>query len=160
MTTRELDQDEVLEKSAVELAYKLLKEKREPVHYKDLFAEIADIKQLKKEQLDDRRTKLFTDLNIGGSFVHLGANHWGLKAWYPVDQSEEDLSRTIQASSKSPDDQGSEHQDDDLEDLKDELDELASEDDADNSDKEELDGFGNDGQPEEKQDKEDKEDDQ
>ncbi|QQK78009.1 DNA-directed RNA polymerase subunit delta [Salicibibacter cibarius] len=153
MTIRELDQDEVLERSAVELAYELLKEKREPVHYKDLFAEIAEIKQIKKEQMDERRTKLFTDLNIGGSFVHLGANHWGLKAWYPVDQTEEDLSRTVQPSSKSSDDQGSEHQDNDLEDLEDELDELANEDDADKSDEEELDGFGNDDHPEDEEEK-------
>ncbi|AXF56405.1 DNA-directed RNA polymerase subunit delta [Salicibibacter kimchii] len=154
MTIRELDHDEILESSAVEIAYKLLKEKREPVHYKDLFAEIAELKQINEEQMDDRRTKLFTDLNIGGSFVHLGANHWGLKAWYPVDQTEEDLSRTIQAPSKADEDQGSENKDDDLEDLEDELDELANEDDADNTDEQELDGFGNDGNPKEETDQE------
>lgn len=153
MTIRELDRDEVLEMSAVELAYKVLKEKREPVHYNDLFAEIAEVKQIKKEQMDDRRTKLFTDLNIGGSFVHLGANHWGLKAWYPVDQSEEDLSRTIQASSKGDEEQGSEQQDDNLEDLEDELDEIANEDDADNTDEVEYDGFGDGGDKEEEEDK-------
>jgi len=144
VTISELKREHVEEMSAVELAYRVLKDKGEPVHYKDLFSEIARVKEIETDQLDDRRAKLFTDLNIGGNFVHLGANHWGLKAWYPVDQSEEDLSRTIKEAPKSHDDENAEGTDDDLEDLEDELDALANEDDAESKEDNEFDGFDSD----------------
>ncbi|SDI47486.1 DNA-directed RNA polymerase subunit delta [Natribacillus halophilus] len=145
MTMSELKREQVEEMSAVELAYRVLKEKGEPVHYKDLFSKIAQVKEIETDQLDDRRAKLFTDLNIGGSFVHLGANHWGLKAWYPVDQSEEDLSRTIQAPTQNTESEdNTEGTDDDLEDIEDELDALANEDDAESNENNEFDGFDSD----------------
>nr|WP_246407409.1 DNA-directed RNA polymerase subunit delta [Geomicrobium halophilum] len=140
-----------METSTVELAYLVLKEKREPILYKDLFTEIVNTKEIDEDEMDERRTKLYTSLNTDGRFVHLGANHWGLKAWYSVDKSEDDLGNTFQPTPRGNDDQESENMEDDLEDLEDELDELANEEDEDTEEKDDFEGFGQDdeGQDEE-----------
>nr|WP_275899603.1 DNA-directed RNA polymerase subunit delta [Bacillus piscicola] len=134
--------------SAVEIAFILLEEEKNPYDYQELFARIADMKDLSPDEKKNRMTKLFTTMNLDGRFVHLGENHWGLREWYPLDQSDEELSTTVKApkrskSAESVDDDFEEELDDGFEDLEDELDELSHKEDADELESEnDLEGFG------------------
>ncbi|MBX6395779.1 MAG: DNA-directed RNA polymerase subunit delta [Alicyclobacillaceae bacterium] len=75
------------EMSFVDLAYELLRQGGSPVHYKDLLAEVAQLKGLSDEELEEIIARLYTDMNVDGRFLHLGGNVWGLKRWYPTDKT-------------------------------------------------------------------------
>ncbi|SFE62006.1 DNA-directed RNA polymerase subunit delta [Alteribacillus iranensis] len=147
----DFDQEQIEEMSAVELAYVLLEEESEPYDYQKLFARIAELKDMTPEEKKNRMTRLFTSLNLDGRFVHLGENHWGLRERFPLDQSDEDLSMTVQAPKRPKemdDDEFEEDAVDGLEDIEDELDELSHEEDADDLEKgDNLEGFGTPGTP-------------
>ncbi len=142
------NEEQIEEMSAVELAHILLGDEEKPYDYQELIKKISDLKSLSPEEKKNRRTKLFTAMNLDGRFVHLGENHWGLREWYPLDQSDEDLSTTVKAPKKPKADDYDEFEDDfdeDLEDIEDELDELSQEEDADDYERDdEFEGFGSD----------------
>ncbi|SDH88368.1 DNA-directed RNA polymerase subunit delta [Alteribacillus persepolensis] len=146
MSIADYNEEQIEEMSAIELAFILLGDEKNPYNYQELIKKIVDLKNLNPEEEKNRRTRLYTAMNLDGRFVHLGENHWGLREWYPLDQSDEDLSHTVQAPKKSKADEFDDFDDDfdnDLEDIEDELDELSQEEDADEYDKsDELEGFG------------------
>lgn len=146
MSISDYNEEQIEEMSAVELAFILLGDEKDPYDYQKLINKIADLKSLSPEEKKNRRTKLFTAMNLDGRFVHLGENHWGLREWYPLDQSDEDLSTTVKAPKKPKEDDFDDFDDDfdeDLENLEDELDELSQEEDADDHERDEnLEGFG------------------
>ncbi|MDI3327793.1 MAG: DNA-directed RNA polymerase subunit delta [Alicyclobacillaceae bacterium] len=79
---------EVLEEiSFVDLAYEVLRQGGTPVHYRDLLADVAQLKGLSDEELEEIVARLYTDINVDGRFLHLGGNVWGLKRWYPTDKT-------------------------------------------------------------------------
>lgn len=141
MKLSDFSQEQIEEMSALELALILLEEKRDAYDFHELYARIAELKEYDESELKNRRTKLFTAMNLDGRFVHLGENHWGLREWYPLDQTNEDLSTTITASDIKEDDEEldeldeelleGEEKDLDYDEVEDELDELSHEDDDD-----------------------------
>ncbi|WP_185819983.1 DNA-directed RNA polymerase subunit delta [Salibacterium salarium] len=141
MSISDYNEEEVEEMSAIELAHILLDDENQPYDYSNLIARISELKGLGPNETENRRTKLFTAINLDGRFVHLGENHWGLRNWYPLDQSDEDLSTTVKAPAKKQnqeddiDDFGDEDFDDDFEDIEDELDELSHEENAEDEEK-------------------------
>ncbi len=72
-----ISKEELQELSMIELAYELLKEERQPFKYFDLVNRIAELKGMTKEQINERISFLYTDLNIDGRFLALGENRWG-----------------------------------------------------------------------------------
>lgn len=84
--------DEIKEMSMIEIAFKLLKEAKKPIEFKEMFAQISKAKELTKEQQLERIANLYTDLNVDGRFINVGENQWGLKKWYPIERIEEELS--------------------------------------------------------------------
>ncbi|MFB4163341.1 DNA-directed RNA polymerase subunit delta [Alteribacillus sp. JSM 102045] len=158
MSISDYNEEQIEEMSAVELAHILLGDEKNPYDYQKLINRIADLKNLSPEEKKNRRIKLFTAMNLDGRFVHLGENHWGLREWYTLDQSDEDLSSTVKAPKKSKADDFDEFEDDfedeDLEDIEDELDELSQEEDADDYERDdEFEGFGSDEETTEEDDK-------
>ncbi|WP_375535862.1 DNA-directed RNA polymerase subunit delta [Alteribacillus sp. HJP-4] len=138
MSISDFKQEQIEEMSAVELALILLGDEKKPYDYQQLIERITKMKKFTKAERDSRTTKLFTAMNLDGRFVHLGQNHWGLREWYPLDQSDDDLSTTVKKPKKRKkayddydEDFAEEDFDDDLEDVEDELDELSQEEDAD-----------------------------
>ncbi|MFC5627621.1 DNA-directed RNA polymerase subunit delta [Aliibacillus thermotolerans] len=144
MKLSDFTQEQIEEMSALELALILLNEKKDAYDFHDLMNRIAELKELKGEELKNRRTKLFTAMNLDGRFVHLGENHWGLREWYPLDQTNEDLSTTItaddlkDAEEEIVDELGDdlledEEKDMELDEVEDDFDELSHDEDTDNS---------------------------
>ncbi|MDQ0297798.1 DNA-directed RNA polymerase subunit delta [Salibacterium salarium] len=151
MSISDYNEEQIEEMSAIELAHILLEDESKPYDYSSLIDRISDLKGLDQNEKRNRRTKLFTAINLDGRFVHLGENHWGLRNWYPLDQTDEDLSTTVKAPAKKQnqddglDDFGDEDFDDDFEDIEDELDELSHEENAEDEEKTKpLGGFDSD----------------
>ena len=133
------------EKSMIDIAYEILSEQVDsPKEYHSLLQEVSEIRGMTEEQIKERVGHLYTDMTLDGRFVNLGANQWGLRSWYPVDQTQEELSQTNKPLKKKGDDDEDDFLDeedefDEFEDLEDELDELANEEDDDLYDDEDKD---------------------
>jgi len=73
----------------IELANIVLAEEKKEFNFLDLFQKVAEHKGFTQQQQDDLLARFYTDLNVDGRFTTLGSNIWGLKRWYPVDQTSE-----------------------------------------------------------------------
>lgn len=82
-------QDEINQLPLVELAWEILKSKKEPFYFRDLMSEIQVLRGLSEEEVMDVIARLYTEINIDGRFICIGQNVWGLKRWYPVDKTAE-----------------------------------------------------------------------
>lgn len=82
-------QDEINQLPLVELAWEILKSKKEPFYFRDLMNEIQALRSMTEEEVMDVIARLYTEINIDGRFICIGQNVWGLKRWYPVDKTAE-----------------------------------------------------------------------
>ena len=119
VSLEQLNKEELKEMSMIEASVEILKEKKQPVSFIDLFNEVCDILGLSEEEKDEVISQFYTDLNIDGRFMNIGGNTWGLKAWYPIEQIEDDIVPTVRVKKKK----GKALLDDDLDDYDDIIDE-------------------------------------
>ncbi|WP_308637274.1 DNA-directed RNA polymerase subunit delta [Paenibacillus silvisoli] len=84
-----IDPEVVKEMPMVDLAFELLKAANTPFYYRDLMMEIAKVRGLSQEQINDVIAQVYTEINIDGRFACVGSNMWGLKRWYPVERNED-----------------------------------------------------------------------
>lgn len=87
--TLKLDPERVKEMPMVDLAFEVLKTANTPYYYRDLMMEIAKIRGLSQEGINQFIAQVYTEINIDGRFACVGSNMWGLKRWYPVERSED-----------------------------------------------------------------------
>lgn len=83
----QLTDEELREISMVDLVHKILQSKGEPMLYRDLLQEVARLKGFSEEEMMHYIAQLFTEINIDGRFVCVGRSLWGLKSWYPTEQT-------------------------------------------------------------------------
>jgi len=98
MNLKELSKDEIVKISLVDLAYLYLNEENKEFNFLDMFNQVAKIKGMSESAKEDKLAQFYTDLNIDGRFTALGSNNWGLKRWYPMNQTSE---KKIMESKKS-----------------------------------------------------------
>lgn len=94
-----LDPEKIREMPMVDLAFEVLKAANTSFYYRDLMNEIAKLRNLSEEQVNEVIAQLYTEINIDGRFACVGNNVWGLKRWYPV---ERDSDGTVAAGAKRP----------------------------------------------------------
>lgn len=82
------DENKIKEQSMVDVGYEILKQSKSNYPFNELIKEIGKAKGLSEEEIMDNIAQLFTEINIDGRFIHVGQNEWGLKSWYPVDQTD------------------------------------------------------------------------
>ncbi|MGS2777375.1 DNA-directed RNA polymerase subunit delta [Robertmurraya sp. GLU-23] len=100
MSLKQVTQEELQEMSLIEIAFELLKEKKQPVSFKELMDEITELRGLTEDEVRARIAQFYTDLNIDGRFMTIGENRWGLRVWYPVDQTEEEHVTAVKPKKK------------------------------------------------------------
>jgi DNA-directed RNA polymerase subunit delta len=149
--------EKIRETAMVDLAYEYLKSTGEPQLYRIIMDVIANQKGFTKQEIEQYIAQLYTEINIDGRFVCVGRSLWGLKHWYPIEQSTDSA---IVANVK--DDYDHDLDDEDLfgsddDDFTDEIDDLESSNDFDDEDQEEDDvnGFENDEEDEDEEEDED-----
>ena len=96
MELKKLDGINKNELSMVEVAHAILEAKNEVLDFNQLLVEIQEYMELSDEALESRMARFYTDLNIDGSFISLGDNRWGLRAWYPIDSSDEEIATSME----------------------------------------------------------------
>lgn len=82
-------QEELKTKSKLELTRIILEDAEKALGFHELFEKIAEIKDFTEKEKEEIIAQYYTELNVNGRFITLGANVWGLKKWYPVDQIDE-----------------------------------------------------------------------
>lgn len=107
--TLKIDPERIKEMPMVDLAFELLKAVNTPFYFRDLMTEIAKIRSLSQEEINQVIAQVYTEINIDGRFACVGSNMWGLKRWYPVERSEDPV-----GSAKRPRIINDEDDDDDL----------------------------------------------
>ena len=96
MELKKLDGINKNELSKVEVAHAILEAKNEVLDFNLLLVEIQEYMELSDEALESRMARFYTDLNIDGSFISLGDNRWGLRAWYPIDSIDEEIATSME----------------------------------------------------------------
>lgn len=91
----ELDGINKNELSMIEVAHEILETTGEVLDFDDLLLRVQEYLGLSKKDLDSKMTRFYTNLNVDGSFISLGDNRWGLRAWYPIDSIDEEILSTI-----------------------------------------------------------------
>ncbi|MFC4778981.1 DNA-directed RNA polymerase subunit delta [Paenibacillus sp. GCM10023252] len=89
--TLKLDPERIKEMPMVDLAFEVLKAANTPYYYRDLMMEIAKIRGLSADQVNEVIAQVYTEINIDGRFACVGSNTWGLKRWYPVEKTEDPI---------------------------------------------------------------------
>lgn len=84
-----IDPEKVQEIPMVDLAFMILKTANTPYYYRDLMNEVAKLRGMTEEQINEAIAQLYTEINIDGRFACVGTNLWGLKRWYPIERSED-----------------------------------------------------------------------
>ncbi|EOS53377.1 MULTISPECIES: DNA-directed RNA polymerase subunit delta [Paenibacillus] len=84
-----IDPEKVQEIPMVDLAFMILKAANTPYYYRDLMNEVAKLRGMNEEQINEAIAQLYTEINIDGRFACVGTNLWGLKRWYPIERSED-----------------------------------------------------------------------
>lgn len=135
LSLKQFSKEQLQEMSLIEMAYELLNSQKQPASFKEIMDEITATLGLTEEEVRAKIAQFYTDLNIDGRFLSLGENRWGLRVWYPVDQSEEEVITPTKPKKKKKAkkvlDEDLEFEEDDDEDDIDYDDILADEDDDD-----------------------------
>lgn len=83
------NRDNLQEYSMIELAMIVLEKTNKALNYRDIFDQVADLKGYSESERQTYLSLFYTDLNLDGRFLTLGAGEWGLKSWYSVEQIDE-----------------------------------------------------------------------
>ena len=83
------NRDNLQEYSMIELAMIVLEKTNKALNYREIFDQVSDLKGFTEKEKQTNLALFYTDLNLDGRFLTLGAGEWGLKKWYSVDQIDE-----------------------------------------------------------------------
>ncbi|WP_042143921.1 DNA-directed RNA polymerase subunit delta [Paucisalibacillus sp. EB02] len=138
MSLDNLSREEIERMSMLELAKEVLLAETKAMDFRDIFNKVAELKGYTEQQKADLLAQFYTDLNVDGRFITLGANMWGLKRWYPFEQMDEDIHNEPKKKKKKSKKKIEDDDDLDLED--DDLDlDLDDDDDLDDEDFDDID---------------------
>ncbi len=115
--------EELKEISLIEIAYHILKDNKKPTPFTELVEQVSKMRDLSPEEKKQRVAQFYTDINIDGRFVCVGDNQWGLKVWYPVESSDEELATTIKPKKRKKAKAQLDDDEEDFEDFEEDLDE-------------------------------------
>ncbi len=73
----------------IEVAHAILSQHGDVMGFADLANAVQSYLGDSDEEIRDRLSQFYTDLNVDGSFISLGDNLWGLRTWYPFESIDE-----------------------------------------------------------------------
>ncbi|WP_040227593.1 DNA-directed RNA polymerase subunit delta [Bhargavaea cecembensis] len=100
MNLHELTKEQLNEEAFIDLAYALFEERREPLPFDALLAQLQKLLGLSEAEMKERLLRFYTDLNIDGRFLALGDGRWALREWYPVDKIAEETAPVVKTRKK------------------------------------------------------------
>ena len=94
MELKQFDGQKKSELSLIEVAHAILSQHGDAMAFADLTNAVQSYLGKSDEEIRERLSQFYTDLNIDGSFISLGDNMWGLRAWYPFESIDEAVIHT------------------------------------------------------------------
>jgi len=70
--------------SAIDLAYRVLKERKTDIYFRDLLTEVLTAKQVPSYLMKPAMAELHTQINMDSRFIFKGKGYWGLTEWAPL----------------------------------------------------------------------------
>lgn len=70
--------------SGTDLAYRLLKERKTDIYFRDLLNEVLAEKKVPPYLLTQAMAELHTQINMDSRFAFKGKGYWGLTEWVPI----------------------------------------------------------------------------
>lgn len=70
--------------TVAEIALRLLRERRQTIHYKDLVDHILRERNEAEKASPELIAHILTQVNLDARFIHMGKGIWGLKDWAPA----------------------------------------------------------------------------
>ena len=70
--------------SGVDLAHRILKEKKTDIYFRDLLTEVLTAKQTPSYLMTQAMAELHTQINMDSRFSFKGQGKWGLTEWVPL----------------------------------------------------------------------------
>ena len=67
----------------MDIAYHILTQKKEPIHYKELITEVIETKHKPVQSLAMAISEIYTMMNMDSRFHYEGEGKWGLTEWVP-----------------------------------------------------------------------------
>ncbi|GEB78469.1 hypothetical protein SIN01_28140 [Sporolactobacillus inulinus] len=86
--------EHTLEKSKVDQFYDLLVQAKEPKTFYELTDQVFKEGEIEVDN-GESLARLYTTLSLDGRFLSVGHNLWALRNWYPLDQREDDVAKTL-----------------------------------------------------------------
>ncbi|PLR79772.1 DNA-directed RNA polymerase subunit delta [Bacillus canaveralius] len=100
MSLKQYTKEQLKEISLIEAAYEWLHDQKQAVPFHEMMKALTSRLELSEAEVKTTIAQFYTDLNIDGRFLCLGDNRWGLRVWYPIDQSEEDTVTPVKPKKK------------------------------------------------------------
>lgn len=152
MSLKQLSEKNIEKMAMVDICEKILEEAKKPLNFREAFDRVVEVKGWTEAERSGKIAQFYTDLNIDGRFLTVGANEWGLKRWYPLDKIDEENAIRMNRQKDDEDDEDDEDEelfeDEDVEEADEELEEeemnglMDDEDDEDDDAKVLAEGFG------------------
>ena len=73
--------------SGVDLAYRILKERKSDIYFRDLLTEALTAKMVPSYLMKQAMAELHTQVNMDSRFTFKGKGYWGLTEWAPVQRT-------------------------------------------------------------------------
>jgi len=70
--------------SAIDLAYRVLKERKTDIYFRDLLTEVLTAKMVPSYLMKQAMAELHTQVNMDSRFTFKGKGYWGLTEWAPL----------------------------------------------------------------------------
>lgn len=130
----------VAEKSKVDRFYDILNDSKKPKTFYELADQIFSREDIEADE-GEALARLYTTLTLDGRFLSIGDNFWALRSWFPLEQREEDVAKTIAPNRKKKlaEDGFDDYDDVDEEEIEDLDEDYDSEGDDDEENEDELD---------------------
>ncbi len=82
------------EESKVDRLYDILVREKEPKSFYQLADQVFTKDEVESDH-GETLARLYTTLTLDGRFLSVGHNLWALRNWYPMDQREDDIAKTL-----------------------------------------------------------------
>ncbi|RYL95108.1 DNA-directed RNA polymerase subunit delta [Sporolactobacillus sp. THM7-4] len=86
--------EHAIEKSKVDQLYDILAQSKEPKSFYEMTDQIFKDDEIKADG-GETLARLYTTLTLDGRFLSIGSNLWALRKWYPMEQREDDVAKTL-----------------------------------------------------------------
>ena len=93
--------DNFVNMSEVDVAYKILANNGNPIHYKELILDVIEKKHKPVQSLSASISEVYTMINMDSRFQYRGDCIWGLTEWNPPETKRTAARRSTASSNKA-----------------------------------------------------------